>query len=340
MLNRPTFFKIENLTKNFRKGNSLFGEFQPDFLAVKNITLDIFRGECLALVGESGSGKSTFGKCLIRLIEPSSGKIFHKNKNLLEHSQKEYRRYRHQFQMLFQNPFQAFNPKKLVSSCLSEPVKVLKQLPIKAIPEKVIEMLRLVGLQSSLLSRYPHELSGGQLQRLALARSLIVRPTFLVADEPTSSLDAHYKIQILALLKNLQRSFDLTLLLISHDLSVVKNISNRIAVIYKGEIVEIASTDDFFRNPLHPYSQLLVESEALTLTDSQNMNHCEQQKPSCESESHHRYCNFAHKCSIAEPVCLEKKPELQNYSSDHVVACHASVNVVSIVKPGVKLAQL
>ncbi|MCH8980738.1 ABC transporter ATP-binding protein [candidate division KSB1 bacterium] len=259
---RPILLRIENLSKSYKTRQTNAAQTT----AVKFVSLEIFKGECLGLIGESGSGKSTFGKCLLRLLEPDTGSAWHEETDLLQLSAKKFGAYRARFQMIFQNPLQALNPRQRVGAALMEPLRVHQSLGKQAALKRASELLNLVRLESELLNRLPHELSGGQRQRVALARALSTKPTFLVADEPTSSLDASLKRQIIELFQEMQQKFGLTLLLISHDLAAVSEISDRIAVMYAGEIVEIAPAKNIIQAPSHPYSKLLVQSAMSTLS--------------------------------------------------------------------------
>ena len=254
------FLKIENISKCYRHTSPFFQPGNGDQYAVKNVSFDIHENEILALVGESGSGKTTLGRCLIRLIEPNSGAVYHQGENLIRLREKEFRRYRRQFQMIFQNPDQALNPRQTVASCLAEPIRVHDRLTGSGLSTRISEILRMVGLTDDLLSRYPHELSGGQQQRVVIARALATRPIFLIADEPTSSLDAILRRQVISLLKSIQQKLGLTILLISHDIALVSQLADRIGVMVQGQIVEIAPRDRLLKSPSHAYSKLLLKS--------------------------------------------------------------------------------
>jgi len=296
---------------------------------VKSVSLEIFKGECLALIGESGSGKSTFGKCLLRLIEPDAGSAWHEETDLLQLSGKKFGAYRARFQMIFQNPLQALNPRQRVGAALMEPLRVHQSLGKQAALKRACELLNLVRLESELLNRLPHELSGGQRQRVALARALTPNPIFLVADEPTSSLDASLKQQIIELFQEMQQKFALTLLLISHDLSVVSEISDRIAVMYAGEIVEIAPAENIIRAPIHPYSKLLVQSAMSTISTDTYVSENLGYKENATKEKNNG-CQYAFNCPYAEVICFEQEPVLKKLSEDHLAACHLVGEVVSV----------
>ncbi len=322
---RPILLRIENLSKSYKTRQTNAAQTT----AVKFVSLAIFKGECLGLIGESGSGKSTFGKCLLRLLEPDTGSAWHEETDLLQLSAKKFGAYRARFQMIFQNPLQALNPRQRVGAALMEPLRVHQSLGKQAALKRASELLNLVRLESELLNRLPHELSGGQRQRVALARALSTKPTFLVADEPTSSLDASLKRQIIELFQEMQQKFGLTLLLISHDLSVVSEISDRIAVMYAGEIVEIAPAKNIIQAPSHPYSKLLVQSAMSTLSTDTYVSEDLGYKENATKEKSNG-CQYAFHCPYAEVICFEQEPVLKKLSEDHFVACHLVGEIVSV----------
>lgn len=322
---KPTLLRIENLSKSYKTRQTNAAQTT----AVKFVSLEIFKGECLGLIGESGSGKSTFGKCLLRLLEPDTGSAWHEETDLLQLSAKKFGAYRARFQMIFQNPLQALNPRQRVGAALMEPLRVHQSLGKQAALKRASELLNLVRLESELLNRLPHELSGGQRQRVALARALSTKPTFLVADEPTSSLDASLKRQIIELFQEMQQKFGLTLLLISHDLSVVSEISDRIAVMYAGEIVEIAQAKNIIQAPSHPYSKLLVQSAMSTLSTDTYVSEDLGYKENATKEKSNG-CQYAFHCPYAEVICFEQEPVLKKLSEDHFVACHLVGEIVSV----------
>ena len=325
MHSKPTLLRIENLSKSYKTRRTNAAQTA----AVKSVSLEIFKGECLALIGESGSGKSTFGKCLLRLLEPDAGSAWHEETDLLQLSGKKFAAYRARFQMIFQNPLQALNPRQRVGAALMEPLRVHQSLGKQAALKRASELLNLVRLESELLNRLPHELSGGQRQRVALARALSTKPTFLVADEPTSSLDASLKRQIIELFQEMQQKFGLTLLLISHDLSAVSEISDRIAVMYAGEIVEIAQAKNIIRAPSHPYSKLLVQSAMSTLSTDTYVSEDLGYKENATKEKSNG-CQYAFNCPYAEVICFEQEPILKKLSEDHFAACHLVGEIVSV----------
>lgn len=253
------FLRIKNLSKRYITKSFFPPQKEKIRFALSNVSVDIIEGEVFALVGESGSGKTTFGKSLLKLI-PAGGSVFYKNIDIMQLSEHEFRPYRPKFQMIFQNSDLALNPKQTVAAAISEVFRVHKKVSAAGCSEKVLSLLDLVNLEENIFNRYPYELSGGQQQRVMIARVLAANPEFIVADEPTSSLDAINKGQIISLLKDLKDKFGLTILLISHDLSMVTKIADRIGVMYQGELVEVASAMELYNSPVHPYSELLIHS--------------------------------------------------------------------------------
>src|ERR1043166_6263587 len=251
--------EIRNLTKIFPLGESVFGGgTKGEVRAVDDVSLDIETGETVGLVGESGSGKSTFGRLVLRLIEPTSGSIKLNGRDLLTASRSEMRALRRDMQIIFQDPFGSLDPRTRVEDAIAEPLIIHEKLNKEARRTRVSELLRAVGLDQSALPRYPHEFSGGQRQRIGIARALALRPKFIVADEPVSALDVSVGAQIVNLLAQLQRDFGLTFLFISHSMPVIRYLSTRIAVMHRGKILEINSTDQITENPQHRYTQALL----------------------------------------------------------------------------------
>ena len=253
--------ELRNLTKVFPLGESIFGGgARGEVRAVDDVSLDIQSGETLGLVGESGSGKSTLGRLVIRLIEPTSGSIRFEGRDLLAAGHREMRRLRRDMQIIFQDPFGSLDPRMRVEDVISEPLIIHERMSPSTRRSRVAELLRAVGLDESALRRFPHEFSGGQRQRIGIARALALRPKFIVADEPVSSLDVSVGAQIVNLLAQLQREFGLTYLFISHSMPVVRYLATRIAVMYRGKIVEAGPTDQITEQPAHPYTRSLLEA--------------------------------------------------------------------------------
>jgi oligopeptide transport system ATP-binding protein len=253
--------EVRNLTKVFPLGESVFGGGATgEVRAVDDVTLDIQSGETLGLVGESGSGKSTLGRLVLRLIEPTSGKIVFEGHDLVAASHGEMRRLRRDMQIIFQDPFGSLDPRMRVEDVISEPLIIHEGLTPDARRTRVAELLRAVGLDQSAMRRFPHEFSGGQRQRIGIARALALHPKFIVADEPVSALDVSVGAQIVNLLAQLQREFGLTYLFISHSMPVVRYLATRIAVMYRGKIVEVGPTEQITERPKHPYTRSLLEA--------------------------------------------------------------------------------
>ena len=251
--------EIRNLTKIFPLGESVFGGgTKGEVRAVDDVSLDIETGETVGLVGESGSGKSTFGRLVLRLIEPTSGSIKLNGRDLLTASRSEMRALRRDMQIIFQDPFGSLDPRMRVEDVIAEPLIIHEKLNKEARRTRVSELLRAVGLDQSALPRYPHEFSGGQRQRIGIARALALRPKFIVADEPVSALDVSVGAQIVNLLAQLQREFGLTYLFISHSMPVVRYLATRVAVMYRGKIVEVGATEQIAANPVHAYTRSLL----------------------------------------------------------------------------------
>ena len=252
--------EIKNLKKYFPIKGGFFNNKKGDVKAVENITFKIPEGEILGLVGESGSGKTTLGRSIIRLIEPSEGEIYYNDKNILKFNEKDMRSLRKEFQIIFQDPYASLDPRKKIFDIISQGLKIHTNMTKQEIYEKVSSIIKEVGLQEEHLNRYPHEFSGGQRQRIGIARALLLDPKFIIADEPVSALDVTIQAQILKLILELKEKYSLTILFISHDLSVINQIADRVMVMYLGHLVEVASTKKLFSNPKHPYTKSLIET--------------------------------------------------------------------------------
>ncbi|MFQ6112483.1 MAG: oligopeptide/dipeptide ABC transporter ATP-binding protein [bacterium] len=326
MSGRKVFLEITNLTKGYCINTGMIRGTRVHRLAVNNISLNIFTGECLALVGETGSGKTTLGRCILRLVRADHGSVIHNGVDLLQVPEKEFRHLRPKFQMIYQNHTQTLNPRQSVAACLKEPLKVHGQHRKEALRSRVDELLSMVRLRAELLTRFPNELSGGQRQRVAMARALATSPSFIIADEPTSSLDAPIKRQIIELLTDLQHRLGLTLLLISHDLAMVSNVSDRIAVMYCGTVVEVAPTTLLINSPLHPYSKLLVQSASYQISDDL-LRDCGEKSNWDVPKVGNTGCAYSDRCPWAETTCFDDNPTLRNMGGEHFVACHLAGKV-------------
>jgi peptide/nickel transport system ATP-binding protein len=295
-----------------------------DIKAVDGVTLTIRRGETLGLVGESGCGKSTVGRAILRLYEPTGGRIVFDGRDISSLREAELRPLRRRMQMIFQDPFASLNPRHSVGRIVGEPLRAHGIASGRAVDSRVRELLRVVGLPEDAASRYPHEFSGGQRQRIGVARALAVNPDFIVADEPVSALDVSIQAQIVNLLENLQQDFELTYLFIAHDLAVVRHISDRIAVMYLGGIVEVSPADDLYADPLHPYTISLlsavpipdpkVERERETILLQGDLP-----SPAAPPQA----CRFHTRCPYVQPTrCRDEAPRLRQLLPGHEVACH------------------
>jgi len=321
-----SFIQVRNLIKYFpiySRGvmmNKQVGQVH----AVDDISFNINKRETFALVGESGCGKTTTARLILNLIQPTSGEVFIDGENIYEKfksaDKEEKLKLRRKMQMIFQNPYGSLDPRMTISDIVSEPLVIHKHVAKENRCERVYELLRLVGLEEYHAERYPHEFSGGQRQRICIARALAVEPEFIVADEPVSSLDVSIRAQILNLLGDLQKKIGLSFLYISHDLSSVRQISQRVGVMYLGEIVELADTDELFDNPLHPYTQALIE--AVPIPDPKVKNIKARLRGEVPSPiTPPPGCRFNPRCPRATAACTEKRPELIEVKKGHFVAC-------------------
>ena len=300
--------EIKNLRKYFPIKGGFFNKNYGDVKAVQNVNFKIPEGEILGLVGESGSGKTTLGRSIIRLIEPSAGEILYNNKNIIDYSEKEMRKLRKEFQIIFQDPFASLDPRKKIFDIISQGLKIHTNLNKPEIYEKVLTIIKDVGLQEEHLNRYPHEFSGGQRQRIGIARSLVLDPKFIIADEPVSALDVTIQAQILNLILELKEKYSLTILFISHDLSVINQIADRVMVMYLGHIVEVASTKNLFSNPKHPYTKSLIETAPQIFRKNKNKILLKGDIPSPINPP--SGCVFRTRCPNPSHECKEGKIEM------------------------------
>lgn len=311
--------EINNLSKHYSIKNGLWGNNAGFVYALNNVYLDIYKNEVLGLVGESGSGKSTLGNCILKLITPTGGEVLYNGENILNKSKKELKTFRKKAQLIFQNPYMSLNPRMRIREILTEPLIIHGIKNKTEIEEKLHEIISLIGFKEEILSRYPHEFSGGQRQRIAIARALILNPDFIVADEPVSALDVSIQAQIINLLSDLKNQLNLTMLFISHDLSVVKYISDRIAVMYLGEIVEIAPKDELFKNHKHPYTRALLNAVPKIGENSSNKDILKGDLPSVQNLP--SGCKFHTRCPYVTDICRVYSPDFTECSHEHKVRC-------------------
>jgi len=291
--------------------------------AVDGISFAIRQGETLGLVGESGCGKSTTGRTILQLYRPTAGKVYFEGEDLTALKGNALRRMRQQMQMIFQDPYASLNPRMTVGSIVGEPLEVHGVAWGAEKRERVQELLRLVGLNPYFINRYPHEFSGGQRQRIGIARALALNPSFIVCDEPISSLDVSIQAQVVNLLEDLQNQFGLTYLFITHDLSMVRHISDRVAVMYLGKIVELTDRDTLYENPLHPYTQALLSAVPIpdpVVEERRRRVILEGDVPSPANPP--QGCNFSTRCPVVMDTCHQEKPEFKEVEEGHWVACY------------------
>lgn len=325
MQNKEIILKVENLTKYFPLKKTIFDVLTKKptryVKAVDNVSLEIFKGENTGLVGESGCGKSTLAKTIIRLHEPTGGKIYFGEENFTSLNQKNLRKRRSDIQMIFQDPYSSLNPKMSVKEAIEEAAKYHKVCRKNEIELKVNEMLDMVGIPRYLSGRFPREFSGGQRQRIGIARALILNPKFILADEPVASLDVSIQMQIINLLDDLKNKLNLTILFISHDLRVVEYITNKVAVMYLGKIVEIGNTKELFKSPAHPYTNILINATPVLDPRKRATNAViEGEIPSPINIP--AGCRFNPRCPFADDFCRKEEPELKLISKERYVACH------------------
>ena len=322
-----TLLEVKDLQTHFQVGTKgvVFGlgAIKQTVQAVDGVDLDIVKGETLGLVGESGCGKSTLGYTILQLEQATNGEVLYDGTNLVGMPRNQLRSFRRRMQIIFQDPYSALDPRMTIGNAIAEPLRVHEIVPRDDIEDRVEELLTTVGLNPYFKNRYPHEFSGGQQQRIVIARALSVEPEFIVCDEPISALDVSIQAQIINLLEELQDQFALTYLFISHDLRVVRHISDRVAVMYLGKIVEQAEQDELHSHPLHPYSQALLSSVPVTnpaMARDRNRIILEGDVPSPINPP--SGCRFRTRCPIAKPSCSDSVPPLREIRENHWVACH------------------
>lgn len=335
MIEQNKLLEVQNIKMHFPIRRGLFKQVVGHVRAVDGVSFDVYQGETLGLVGESGCGKTTLGRCIVRAYQPTSGHvIYHEPQKSSETaaangrvvdfaalSHKELRRYRREMQMIFQDPFSSLNPRMTVLDIVSEPLVIHTKKRGNELKGEVGELLRQVGLRPEHMNRYPNAFSGGQRQRIGIARALALRPKLIVCDEPVSALDVSVQAQVVNLLQDLQRKMGLTYLFIAHDLSVVQHISNRVAVMYLGKVVELADSRTLYSNPLHPYTEALLSAVPSTNPDvSRERIILSGDVPNPANPP--SGCAFHPRCRYAQDICKQKTPELREVKAGHSAACH------------------
>ena len=324
MIKDNVLIRVKKLAKYFPiSRGAIFQRHIGDVRAVDNISFDIHKGETLGLVGESGCGKSTVGRTILQLYRPTGGKVFFQNIDLTKLKRDQLQNIRRDMQIIFQDPYASLNPRLTVRGIVAEPLEIHKIGNSMDRNERIRTLLELVKLNSDFLNRYPHEFSGGQRQRIGIARAIALKPKFIVCDEPVSALDVSIRAQIINLLKHLQDEFELTYLFIAHDLSMVKHISDRIVVMYLGKLMELATKNELYLNPLHPYTKSLLS--AVPIPDPIKERRRERIILSGDVPSPTNppgACRFHTRCPLVTDICREIEPEWREVSPNHWVACH------------------
>ncbi len=319
MENENILIQTKDLKKHFEVKSSAFGE-KKTLKAVDGVSIHINKGETFGVVGESGCGKSTLGRTITKLYPATSGKIIYDNKDITDIKGKAFREYQKKMQIIFQDPYSSLNPSMNVREILSETLQIHSNISGLELESKVKETLEIVGLPANVLDKFPHEFSGGQRQRLGIGRAISVQPDFILCDEPISALDVSIQAQIINKLEELQEKFNIAYLFIAHDLSMVKHISNRIGVMYLGRMVEISTSSELYKEPLHPYTKGLLESIPKIGADVDFNNILTGDLPNPIELP--QGCRFKSRCKYKKPICDEIEPNLVNVSKDHQVACH------------------
>ena len=325
-MNHETIMQVENLKVHFdvsSEGDMPWTK-RKKLQAVNGVSFELKSGETLGIVGESGCGKSTLARAIISMVPSETGRVLWFGKDLLALQKTEMRKHRKEIQMIFQDPLASLNPRMTIGEIIAEPLKTHYPKTSKAdIKARVEDVMNKVGLLENLINRYPHEFSGGQCQRIGIARALILKPKLIICDEPVSALDVSIQAQVINLLMDLQKEMDLTLIFIAHDLSIVKHISTKIMVLYMGNMVELAKSEDIYNHPRHPYTQALISAVPIPdpkIEKNKDLILIEGDLPSPINPP--SGCVFRTRCKKAQDICSQEKPELKEAASSHEVACH------------------
>jgi len=319
--NKTVLVEVKDVKKEFVTAKSFLGKPQKVVHAVEDVNLTIYEGETIGIVGESGCGKSTLGRTILQLIKPTSGQVLYRGEDITKLNKEEMRQMRRKMQLIFQDPYASLNPRMTVLELIKAPLDAYKIGTNQERIQKVKEIMELVGMPENMMNRYPHEFSGGQRQRIVIARALVLDPEFVVCDEPVSALDVSVRAQVLNLIQDLQKTKKLTYLFISHDLSVVKYVSDRIAVMYLGKIVEVATKDELYNNPQHPYTKALLS--AIPIPDVNKKMKREILTGDVPSPLNPpKGCYFNTRCKYASEQCRQSCPMLHDIGNGHLVACH------------------
>lgn len=320
-MEQKELLKVQGLKKYFPVKKGIIHRSTQYVKAVDNVNFSIYKGETFGLVGESGCGKSTTGRTLIRLYDVTEGQIMFEGADISLMKEKELLPYRKKMQMIFQDPYSSLNARMTVSDIIGEPLDIHKLAKGKERQDRIAELLENVGLKQEHSNRYPHEFSGGQRQRVGIARALAVNPEFIICDEPISALDVSIQAQVVNMLEDIQEEFGITYLFIAHDLSMVRHISDRIGVMYLGQMVETAKSDELYENPLHPYTKALLSAIPNPYKDKHKQRiMLEGEVPSPIDPP--AGCRFVSRCRYAKPICKEEEPQIKDMGNEHFCACH------------------